>query len=494
MKLFRRSSRHSTKDPGRPEDSVSSPEQSPKSQQRASMSATQTASLDSIAASLATTGDDQSRRQSKKREQLGSPGSGMTPPTSPSSSSSSSTSTSSAVMNQRRVVSGKIILKARALYDYPLEGDTLALQDGEIKLLRFKKGDIVNVYEQDSSGWWAGEFEGNKGIFPGSYMETLRPEEYAVPTIAPKRVSTKKVAPAELEARDERIRQLETQVETLFLEKEELHKKFQSEKATMQSLYEEYKMKSADEILQLGRVIEARERELAGRDGSVVEDKKKIRELQLMLEQANAEISAKEVEFMALEIQSEDYKSKLAAAQAQNATASMNAASAAEVATLRSQLDESNRVRGHYEKMLTDTQTKLQEASKQIYALSTSPSSDRLAKDLQGQVDLLKRQLGEEVSHRKYAENDLAVMKERSSQSSEILMSERNRLEVALHSKVELEDRLEKVVGILGSIILKDDAQLTVSGIKLLLMKLRKGVESSLPTAADAARKNGPRT
>eukprot|EP01113_Clastostelium_recurvatum_P016193 TRINITY_DN1920_c0_g1_i4.p1 TRINITY_DN1920_c0_g1~~TRINITY_DN1920_c0_g1_i4.p1 ORF type:complete len:494 (-),score=102.59 TRINITY_DN1920_c0_g1_i4:45-1526(-) len=493
MKLFRRSSRHSTKDPGRPEDSVSSPEQSPKSQQRASMSATQTASLDSIAASLATTGDDQSRRQSKKREQLGSPGSGMAPPSSPSSSSSTSTS-SSVMMNQRRVVSGKIILKARALYDYPLEGDTLALQDGEIKLLRFKKGDIVNVYEQDSSGWWAGEFEGNKGIFPGSYMETLRQEEYVVPSVTPKRVSTKKVAPAELEARDERIRQLETQVETLFLEKEELHKKFQSDKATIQSIYEEYKMKSADEILQLGRVIEARERELAGREGSVLEDKKKIRELQLMLEQANAEISAKEVEFMALEIQSEDYKGKLASAHAQNASASVNAASAAEVANLRAQLDESNRVRGHYEKMLTDTQTKLQEASKQIYALSTSPSSDRLAKDLQGQVDLLKRQLGEEVSHRKYAENDLAVMKERSSQSSEILMSERNRLEVALHSKVELEDRLEKVVGILGSIILKDDAQLTVSGIKLLLMKLRKGVESSLPTAADAARKNGPRT
>eukprot|EP01113_Clastostelium_recurvatum_P016196 TRINITY_DN1920_c0_g1_i9.p1 TRINITY_DN1920_c0_g1~~TRINITY_DN1920_c0_g1_i9.p1 ORF type:complete len:264 (-),score=46.62 TRINITY_DN1920_c0_g1_i9:32-712(-) len=194
------------------------------------MSATQTASLDSIAASLATTGDDQSiskrksinpfRRQSKKREQLGSPGSGMAPPSSPSSSSSTSTS-SSVMMNQRRVVSGKIILKARALYDYPLEGDTLALQDGEIKLLRFKKGDIVNVYEQDSSGWWAGEFEGNKGIFPGSYMETLRQEEYVVPSVTPKRVSTKKVAPAELEARDERIRQLETQVETLFLEKEE---------------------------------------------------------------------------------------------------------------------------------------------------------------------------------------------------------------------------------------------------------------------------------
>lgn len=38
-------------------------------------------------------------------------------------------------------------------YDYPLDGDTLQVEDEEIKLLKFRKGDIINVYEQDTSGW-----------------------------------------------------------------------------------------------------------------------------------------------------------------------------------------------------------------------------------------------------------------------------------------------------------------------------------------------------
>lgn len=40
-------------------------------------------------------------------------------------------------------------------YDYPLDGDTLQVEDEEIKLLKFRKGDIINVYEQDTSGWYA---------------------------------------------------------------------------------------------------------------------------------------------------------------------------------------------------------------------------------------------------------------------------------------------------------------------------------------------------
>jgi hypothetical protein len=39
-------------------------------------------------------------------------------------------------------------------YDYPLDGDTLQVEDEEIKLLKFRKGDIINVYEQDTSGWY----------------------------------------------------------------------------------------------------------------------------------------------------------------------------------------------------------------------------------------------------------------------------------------------------------------------------------------------------
>ena len=47
--------------------------------------------------------------------------------------------------------------RARALYDYPIDGDTLQIEDEEIKLLRFRKNDIINVYEQDPSGWYVSQ-------------------------------------------------------------------------------------------------------------------------------------------------------------------------------------------------------------------------------------------------------------------------------------------------------------------------------------------------
>jgi len=53
------------------------------------------------------------------------------------------------------------IKKAKALYDYKGEGE---------EELSFAKGDQVNVFEIEDSGWWQVELKGHRGIVPGNYF------------------------------------------------------------------------------------------------------------------------------------------------------------------------------------------------------------------------------------------------------------------------------------------------------------------------------------
>lgn len=55
-------------------------------------------------------------------------------------------------------------LKVRALFDYT--GETQPE-------LSFKKGDIITVTEKDESGWWQGELNGERGVFPSGWVEEL---------------------------------------------------------------------------------------------------------------------------------------------------------------------------------------------------------------------------------------------------------------------------------------------------------------------------------
>lgn len=54
--------------------------------------------------------------------------------------------------------------RTKAMYDYQ------ASADDEIS---FKEGDIIIVLEQHPDGWWFGELNGKKGLFPGNYTELI---------------------------------------------------------------------------------------------------------------------------------------------------------------------------------------------------------------------------------------------------------------------------------------------------------------------------------
>lgn len=36
--------------------------------------------------------------------------------------------------------------------------------------LQFKKGEIIEVVEQDDPNWWKGRLQGREGLFPSNYV------------------------------------------------------------------------------------------------------------------------------------------------------------------------------------------------------------------------------------------------------------------------------------------------------------------------------------
>jgi len=51
---------------------------------------------------------------------------------------------------------------ARAIYSY---------EAGEPDELSFQGGDLIKVLGQHESGWWTGELNGTRGLFPENYVE-----------------------------------------------------------------------------------------------------------------------------------------------------------------------------------------------------------------------------------------------------------------------------------------------------------------------------------
>ncbi len=61
----------------------------------------------------------------------------------------------------------------KVLYSYESQ------QEGELTI---NLNDVIHVVSQHESGWWTGELNGKKGIFPGNYVETLSAEEWPTAT------------------------------------------------------------------------------------------------------------------------------------------------------------------------------------------------------------------------------------------------------------------------------------------------------------------------
>lgn len=55
--------------------------------------------------------------------------------------------------------------RVRAVFDY------LATEPGELSI---KKGDLIGVLEEDSTGWWKGELNGQVGFFPSNFSEPVQ--------------------------------------------------------------------------------------------------------------------------------------------------------------------------------------------------------------------------------------------------------------------------------------------------------------------------------
>jgi hypothetical protein len=55
-------------------------------------------------------------------------------------------------------------LQARAKFDFTAENDAE---------LSFRIGDVVTIVNQDDPGWWEGELNGQRGLFPYNYVEIL---------------------------------------------------------------------------------------------------------------------------------------------------------------------------------------------------------------------------------------------------------------------------------------------------------------------------------
>ena len=65
-----------------------------------------------------------------------------------------------------------VLCRAQALSSYKPQ-DFVNTLDGEITFLQFEKDEIIDVIDQDESGWWEGISNGTLGVFPSTYVKIL---------------------------------------------------------------------------------------------------------------------------------------------------------------------------------------------------------------------------------------------------------------------------------------------------------------------------------
>lgn len=54
--------------------------------------------------------------------------------------------------------------KCKALYDYNAQ---------DTDEISFAADEIIEVIQEDPSGWWTGRLRGREGLFPGNYVEKI---------------------------------------------------------------------------------------------------------------------------------------------------------------------------------------------------------------------------------------------------------------------------------------------------------------------------------
>jgi len=96
---------------------------------------------------------------------------------SPSTSSTNASATSLLIPPPRhsspsrsRSVSPDIDETVRLGPEYVLAMHDYTPQSGNATCLSFRAGQIIQVHNRDTSGWWDGELEGRRGWFPSNYV------------------------------------------------------------------------------------------------------------------------------------------------------------------------------------------------------------------------------------------------------------------------------------------------------------------------------------
>lgn len=96
---------------------------------------------------------------------------------SPATSSTNESSTSLLIPGSRhyspsrsRSVSPDVNETVRLGPEFVLAMHDYAPQSGNATCLSFRAGQIIQVHNRDSSGWWDGELEGRRGWFPSNYV------------------------------------------------------------------------------------------------------------------------------------------------------------------------------------------------------------------------------------------------------------------------------------------------------------------------------------
>jgi len=312
-------------------------------------------------------------------------------------------------------------------------------------------------------------------------------------------IEQKKTKSQKLSGEDmhKKLNELSKQLDDTEAERDRVANDRERDKDDFNKKMKEAKSKSDAEIQELKKIIQER-------DEVIQASTKKIKSMERELEEISAKLATKEVEVLTMELEIEEYRSKLPDLLAkqdnmkerkaqdeklhkekmQKEAGSLKDAKS-DVEKKNAELQEIAKQKQEIERSVKEAQAKLSELESQIIKkVMSSPSPSEESSHEQNkdkQIDMLKKQLGEEVFERRRLENEIREMK-RMCVDMENLKSEKQKLEADVAVKADLENKLNKISIILQGLVNKDDANLTVASIKDVLTKLRKGIAT--PTSA----------
>jgi len=278
-------------------------------------------------------------------------------------------------------------------------------------------------------------------------------------------------------------------VECLVTENQQVRMELETEK-------EDTEKKLTVQVQKLTFELEETKKMLAMREETIRVLTARNKELESSLEETSTKLSAKEVEVLTMELENQDYVTKIPVQdngvngrkkkEERELTASLLKEVDTELVSKRAELEEVEKLKKDAEKKLQEIQVKLKEMQNQMQT-----KSDAKSREMDKQLDMIKKQLGEEVFERRRAENEVRELRasKPNGNSSEIdsLKKDKQSLEEELKKNVELQNTLAKVDKILRIIITQQESKLTIPGVKDMLSKLRKGIFQSSERGTQAS-------